>query len=484
MRSLLSTVFKTTVLKTTVFKTTFPMIVGLMIVACNHQAVQGQDRKFPYQAIVETDGEYVRSGPGPSFYPTDKLRKGEKVTVHRHDPGGWCMISPPPGSFSWIRAGHVQRSGESGGVLKANNVVVHVGSSLSADEFTTIQGNLSKGDAVQILGEKTFPFEDGPKLMYKISPVRREWRWIQRKSIVAADAIQSDPFPGETAPSKKPGPVADQIQLDPDAFAQPISTGESVTGPGAGNSSPRSQQPRVTIGQPATTNTESNGFPDRLDAVDAQFREMIKQDPAAWNLKEIGQKYSQLDNEASLPNQSKAIGLRLDAVGRYEKTQQEYLRFLKISEEARQRDALLAQQQREAELRAGGGAPDNTAPTAQPGPPTNPQPQPAGGTPIASTGNVGAGDVPPPANPANAQRFAGAGVVVAMAQTFPGGPQYALVAPGGKLLAYLIPTAGVDLRRSVNQSMGISGDRSFKQEWGADAIVVRGLQPVQLRASR
>jgi hypothetical protein len=71
-----------------------------------------------------------------------------------------------------------------------------------------------------------------------------------------------------------------------------------------------------------------------------------------------------------------------------------------------------------------------------------------------------------------------------MAKSFPGGPQYALVVPGGKLLAYLVPSQGVDLRRAVNQSMGVIGDRSFRQEWGADVIVVRGLQPVQLRASR
>ena len=59
-----------------------------------------------------------------------------------------------------------------------------------------------------------------------------------------------------------------------------------------------------------------------------------------------------------------------------------------------------------------------------------------------------------------------------------------MIAPGGKLLAYLIPVSGVDLKRAVNQSMGIMGDRSFKQEWGADVITVKGVQPVQLRASR
>ncbi|MBS0203306.1 MAG: SH3 domain-containing protein [Planctomycetes bacterium] len=439
------------------------LFATLIIVVCHHVVAEAQESKV-YQAIVEIDGEYVRSGPGPNFYPTDKLRKGDKVTVHRHDPGGWCMITPPPGSFSWIRAEHVQRSGESAGVLKQNNVVVHVGSALSADEFTTIQGSLSKGDAVQILGERQFPFEGGSKLMYKISPVRREWRWIQRKAIVAADAIQSEPFPNDTPRKKPSGPVAD-VQVG-DAFAQPISTGDSVTGPGG--SSPKSK-PR-TNGQTNIINTEADGFQERLDAVDTQFREMIKQEPSTWNLTEIERQYTQLDNEATQPAQSRTIAVRLDAVSRYQQTQSKYANFLRISDEAKQRDAILAQQQREAESRLNG------IPAEGPSTPV-PQPQPQPGDVVASTGNNLTPESP---RPAAVPKFAGAGIVVPMAQTFPGGPQFALVAPGGKLLAYLVPAAGVDLRRAVNQSMGIIGDRALRQEWGAEVITVRGLQPVRL----
>ena len=435
------------------------LFAAVVITASSFVAAEAQDRKFPYQAIVEIDEEYVRSGPGTTFYPTDKLRKGTKVTVHRHDPGGWCMITPPPGSFSWIKAEyvHVQRSGDSAGSLKANNVVVHVGSSLSADEFTTIQGNLSKGEAVHILGEKTFALEDGPKLMYKINPVRREWRWLKGKSLISADAIQSGPFPGESAPRKKTGPVADQIETDPDAFTHPISTSESVTG--AGELSPRNQKPRAA-------NLDAT-FQDRLATIDTQFRGMIEQEPATWNLAEIERQYSQLDNDATQPSQSKTIGLRLDAVARYEKTQNKYLSFLKINDEAKQRDAQLAAVQRDAEQRLVNGNPAD----GQPQPIAQPQPAVASAEP----------ETPRPANVPN---FAGAGTIVSMAQTFPGGPQFALVAPGGKLLAYLLPTPGVDLKRSVNQSMGIIGERSFRKEWGADVITVRGLQPVQLRTNR
>lgn len=455
----------------------FPIVTSIMlVVGC---AIAGaEERKFPYQAIVEADGEYVRSGPGPNFYPTDKMRKGDKVTVMRHDLGGWCMITPPPGSFSWIRAEHVERTGDATGVLKANKVVVHIGSALSVDEFTTIQGSLSKGSAVQILGEKQFPFDDGPKLMYKISPIQREWRWIHRRGIIAADAIQSDPFPGESVPRKKPaGPVAEQIEIDPDAFTHPISTSDSVSGSASpdiepGPSGTRNQKP---AGSGILPDPEA-GFLDRLNAIDSRFREMIKLDPAVWKLDEIEQEYMQLDSDATQPSQSRTIALRLDAVSRYQKTQREYQGFLRINEEAKQRDAQLAQLQREAELRAVGGANGTT-----PQPTVQPQPQPNIGGPIASTGDDAASGNP--ARPA-APKFSGAGIVVPMSQTFPGGPQFALVAPGGKLLAYLAPVQGVDLKRAANQSMGIIGERSFRQEWGADTITVRGLQPVQLRASR
>ena len=204
----------------------FILFSAMMLILSDGIVVRASDRKFPYEAIVNVeDGEFVRSGPGPKYYPTVRLRKGDRVIVHRHDPGGWCMISPPPGSFSWIRAEHVQKSGKDSGVLKTNGVVVHIGSTINPEEFTTVQANLSKSDAVEILGEKNFQFDDGPRLMYKISPVKREWRWIPRKSIVAVDALRSDPFPPEQPQRKKrTGPVAN---AEDDSFAQPISTGSS-----------------------------------------------------------------------------------------------------------------------------------------------------------------------------------------------------------------------------------------------------------------
>jgi len=449
--------------------------------------LEAQDRKPPYEAVIESDGEYIRSGPGPNFYPTAKLKRGQKVTVHRHDPGGWCMISPPPGSFSWIRAEHVQKSAsDPGGVLKANNVVVHVGSSIDTDEFTTIQGNLSKGDAVEILGEKTFSFDDGPKLMYKVSPIRREWRWVTRKSLVPADAIRSEPFPSEPPPrSKKPsGPVADRPELDPDAFAKPISTrppSRDGDQDDAGLDLPRTEKNLSLSGEGSTTHQASKDARQELNRIDQAFREMIRQDPSTWNLSEIGQQYRTLSQETV----SQALGVslvqRLNAVSRYQKIYDEYADFLKTTVETKQRDAKLAAFQRPqgSPLKDPGGT--NLSPT-----PLSPTPLPvtesnSGSTPVTATPSGGAAETAP-LSPQGA--FAGAGIVQSLARTFPGGPQFALITPSGKLLAYLQSADGIDLRRFVGNPMGLVGDRKFREDWGADTITVRGLQPVHLRPDR
>ena len=426
--------------------------------------VRAADRQFPYEAIVDVeDGENVRSGPGPKYYPTEKLRKGDRVMVHRHDPGGWCMIAPPPGSFSWVRAEHIQKNSNGTGVLKTSGVVVHIGSSINPDDFTTVQANLSQGDAVEILGEKNFSFEDGPRLMYKIKPVKREWRWIARKSIVATDALQSEPFPQESSPKKKrTGPVA---QLDEGSFAKPVSARPPQTSDEADTAERPSKQ---TSDDNAIRKTDPGSELARkqLEEIDQQFREMIHQDPSTWDLDSLQAQYEELDEEVSQASMTAAITLRQDAVKRYRKIQQDYADVFKLTADARQRDAQGA---------------------AMPG---------QQGSGVASNGSTS--NSPSPANPARppvppstsaprsgpAPAFDGAGIVQKMAQTFPGGPQFVLITPEGRMLSFLQPAPGVDLNRHVGKAMGVVGQRVHRDDWNADVITVRSLQPVQLRGTR
>jgi hypothetical protein len=55
-----------------------------------------------------------------------------------------------------------------------------------------------------------------------------------------------------------------------------------------------------------------------------------------------------------------------------------------------------------------------------------------------------------------------------------------LLAPNGRILAYLYPDRGVNLDAYVGRAMGVVGPRSFRPELRADVIIVRGVMPVRL----
>jgi hypothetical protein len=74
----------------------------------------------------------------------------------------------------------------------------------------------------------------------------------------------------------------------------------------------------------------------------------------------------------------------------------------------------------------------------------------------------------------------GAGVIQRAAATSPNGPQHVLLAPNGRILAYLQADRGVNLDAFVGRPMGIMGSRAYRPELQADVIVVRGMIPVRL----
>ena len=163
------------------------ILLSLLVLCLSSLSVIAADRKFPYEAVIDVEEDYVRSGNGRNYYPTSKLQRGDRVTVRRHDPGGWVMIDPPPASFSWIKAEYVRRGQGTTGTLTENNVIVRIGSNFN-DDHDWYQRELSKGDTVEILGEKSIETDRGPVKMFKIKPPANEYRWIMGKALRPADA--------------------------------------------------------------------------------------------------------------------------------------------------------------------------------------------------------------------------------------------------------------------------------------------------------
>ncbi len=430
------------------------ILLSLMILWLTFLSASAADRKFPYDAVIDVEEEFVRSGNGRNYYPTSKLRRGDRVVVRRHDPGGWVMISPPAGSFSWIKAEYVHREQGTTGTLTQNNVIVRIGSNFN-DDHDWYQRELSKGDTVEILGEKSFETDRGPVKMLKIQPPANEYRWIMGKALRPVDAPVRKPLregdiaanSSEKLPAAFPDPESDPFDNGP--LAKPEIHKQSP---------PRVQEPVAateSIRQTGPDPAEREQMRTRLAAVDDEFRTMIKQDPPTWNLVAMEQQYRQLENLSETPAFQTQLKLRLDAVQRYAKVKQEYDEFLRVATETRQRDAQLMSLKNPSGGVAGTG--DMPKEAAQP-----------------------ATDRPLPG--ASPRRFDGAGVIQRSVSSIANAPHFVLTAPNGRMLAYLQPAPGVDLKPYVGQSMGVIGQRSYRQELQAELIVVRSLQPVRLKA--
>jgi hypothetical protein len=77
-------------------------------------------------------------------------------------------------------------------------------------------------------------------------------------------------------------------------------------------------------------------------------------------------------------------------------------------------------------------------------------------------------------------RFDGAGLVQRSALTRRGAPPYVLLAPSGRVLAYLVPAPGVNLDGWIGRAAGVYGSRLLHPELKADLITVNRLTAVRL----
>ena len=87
-------------------------------------ATAQRDTDFPYQALTLNEKTIVRSGPADVHYETDELTSGQVVNVYRHDPGGWCAIQPPQGSFSLVPESAIRKLDDANGIVTVDGVPV------------------------------------------------------------------------------------------------------------------------------------------------------------------------------------------------------------------------------------------------------------------------------------------------------------------------------------------------------------------------
>jgi hypothetical protein len=425
------------------------LAVGHLLVAA---AAPGEPN-FPYRAVVSEDEVYVRSGPGKSYYPTDKLRRGQEVEVHRHDPGGWYAIRPPRGSFTWVSARYLQKKEKGLAVVTSPRVAARVGSCFS-DIRDVVQVRLDKGELVEILGEKQFGAGSESGTWYKIAPPSGEFRWVFGKYVASDfDPDRRQPAPveraapaasgaaggRETGPSGEP-PKGTGVSVDPRRFDPGAVTREGPRSPPAplapaalsAAALPRQTVVTVTPEVPLRRMSPEE-FQAELDAADLQLSVMLAEEPTVWEFGELDTKAQTLLAQAETAverGRARLLAGKIAQAADIKRRTNEIQRTQVEIEGDNRRLAGLAEQQAAA-MRA-----------------------------------------------SSQDRFDGVGRLTRVVPSKLGAPRYALVDERGAVRCYVTPAPDVNIRYYEGRLVGVNGIRGYISRENAEHITAKHIAPL------
>lgn len=164
----------------------FAFAVSVLLTTWNSPVYSQENGEFPYTLVVSQETADVLSGPGKTHYATDRLPKGTKVEIYRHDPGGYYAIRPPKGSFSLVLASAVKPTADANIVeVDTASAKAWIGSRLQGNFKPMWQLKLKSGELlnvvrkVQIAGAHSATAES----WYQVEPPRGEFRWIHKDAL-------------------------------------------------------------------------------------------------------------------------------------------------------------------------------------------------------------------------------------------------------------------------------------------------------------
>lgn len=404
---------------------------------------------FPYTAQVIADRAEVRSGPGDHYYAVLQLGRGETVDVYRHDAGEWCAIRPPEQAFSWVSAEFVEPRDDGVGVITGNRVAARVGTTLD-DTRDVIQVRLDRGEEVQIIEARELDSGTGLQTWYKIAPPAGEFRWISRKLIESESPQRTRA--GSKRRSHRRSEDLDEAAADGD---------DDGVRPAAHE-------------EPARRKAGHDRKHRKRDADDAE----VEQDDSADDGPLPGPVRSYLSHrrpKADLKEEAADLDLALSAIVAQEIADWDFTTL------RRQTDAALERADTAAErghVRRVARKIDNFSDIQQ---------RYAVATKRAdrrdrddlSPGRRGALESTPFSARGDEhleQRFDGEGRLTQIETIDPKAPHFALLDASGQVAAYVSPAPGVNLRRYLNQEVGIHGTRSYLADRQARHLTARRIE--------
>jgi hypothetical protein len=121
----------------------------------------------------------VRSGPSPEYYPTSRLRAGERVMIVGNE-NGMLAIRPPAGSFDLVNFNDIQVSGDGATVIK--ETMLRRGSSLDDQKMDTSFSKLQPGTQVRLIPGVPL-FASSRERLQRIVPPPGDVRYIPPQAV-------------------------------------------------------------------------------------------------------------------------------------------------------------------------------------------------------------------------------------------------------------------------------------------------------------
>ncbi|HUY34713.1 MAG TPA: SH3 domain-containing protein [Pirellulales bacterium] len=397
--------------------------------------------EFPYTAYVNAANVYVRSGPGENYYPVLKLPRGRKVEVYRHDPGGWYAIRPPRECFSWVSGEFIEPTQGKLARVTGERVVARVGSKFS-DIRDVIQVRLDQGEEVEVLEAKRFNSGPAAQTWYKIAPPAGEFRWLSGRfvdreppdesrraagpenNLLIADAMyEADVEDGDDFDAIEVSQTGHAVRVPRERLRHEADD-EVEPAPSTAERGPALERSRRWLsGHAAASATEE------LDDLELALASILAEEPSQWDFRPLASRAEAALEHAETP---------LDR-GRLRR----FLRKLSEYTDLRRRHIAII---------GPGGSSAHT---------------------LARVDHLAEGAPRAAARRDARSRFDGVGRLTQVVPRDALSPRYALLDERGQVTCYVTPTPGVNLRRYLNQEVGVNGTLGFIPEQGAAHVTAR-----------
>ena len=446
------------------------VVMAMLISSVLLRTSTANQNAFPFDALVVDESD-IRSGPSQSFYATNTLERGTKVSVYQITQDGWCAIRPLEKSFSWIRRDQVATTDRNDVVrVISPQTFSRVGSHHS--EIRNVRSvDLEVGDLLAVMDARSLSGK-----WVKIQPPAGEFRWIHQKQLrrVTAKTKEKDEKSIERSDENSDATLSAPslltkgiIDLDPPAAIKGKMTTEpipvepdpepnretviaqlekpqqdtvfSVTGWVANTDATNDREIALAdpAPQPKLKKVASVDFGEQLSRINAELSKIVAKDQQSWDFSPVQQKAKAIVDFANDETHRKAARKLLRRIHEFEAVK------LNVAEVDSQRnDETLAEASRASKrLRRDGGVQRASFEVIEPS---------------EHERRAAQQRIP------RYHQFDGYGWLMPVYSTRRGLPKFALTNRQGTILAFVSPNAGMNLRPYLKKRVGLIGRREAR----------------------